>query len=112
MGYVLLLTCLWSVVGAWVLSEGAGKPQMAYVLVLACLWSVVGALVFFVRAKISLTQRLALTIGTSVALGVIGWVHMSNIYDSAHSGLTTIAKESSQAADRPSLKANSLSPSR
>jgi 4-amino-4-deoxy-L-arabinose transferase-like glycosyltransferase len=111
MGYVLLLTCLWSVVGAWVLSVGAGKPQMAYVLVLA-LWSVVGALVFFVRANISLTQRLALTIGTSVALGVIGWVHMSNIYDSARSGLTSVATETGQAADRSSPGANGLSPSR
>lgn len=79
MGYMLLLTSLWSVVGAWVLWEGAGKPQMAYVLALACLWSASGALVFFVRANISLTQRLALTIGTSVALGVIGWVHLTNI---------------------------------
>ena len=112
MAYVLMLTCLWSVVGALVLSEGSGEPRMAYVLMLACLWSVVGALVFFVRANLSLTQRLALTIGTSVAFGVIGWVDMSTIYHSVNSGPTTIAKESSQAADRPSHGANSLSPSR
>jgi hypothetical protein len=111
MGYVLMLTCLWSVVGALVLSLGAGEPPMANVLTLACLWSSVGALVFFVRANISLRERLVLTISTSVALGVIGWVHLSNISDSVHSVPTAIAKESRQ-VDQPRHGANSLSPSR
>ncbi len=111
MGYVLMLTCLWSVVGALVLSQGAGEPSMAHLLTLACLWSIVGGLAFFVRANISLTERLVLTISTSVALGVIGWVHLSNISDSVHSVPTAIAKESSQ-VDQPSHGPNSLSPSR
>jgi hypothetical protein len=111
MGYVLMLACLWSVVGALVLSQGAGETSMAHVLTLACLWSIVGALVFFVRANISLKERLVLTISTSVALGVVGWVHLSNMSDSVHSVPTAIAKKSSQ-IDQPLGGANSLSPSR
>src|SRR5258708_4747211 len=95
MGYVLMLTCLWSVVGALVLSQGAGDPAMALLVALACVWSIVGVLVFFVRENISLTERLVLTISTSVELGVIGWVPLTNISDSVHWVRTAIAKESS-----------------
>ena len=73
---------------------------MVYVLLLAFLWSAVGALVFFVRAKITRPQRLALTIGTSLAFGVIGFVDVSSIYHSAHSLPAVMAKASSQAEHR------------
>jgi hypothetical protein len=65
---------------------------MIYVLLLAFVWSAVGALVFFVRANVTLTQRLALTIGTSLAFGVIGWVDVSSIYQTVHSNSAVIAK--------------------
>jgi hypothetical protein len=66
---------------------------MGYVLMLACLWSAVGALVFFVRANISLPQRLALTIGTSLVFGAVGWVDVSSIFDTIRSDRAVIAKE-------------------
>jgi hypothetical protein len=79
---------------------------MVYVLLLALLWSAVGALVFFVRANITLGQRLGLTIGTSLAFGVIGWVDVSSIYQTAHSNPSVIAKEIGQIDSRPSKAAN------
>jgi hypothetical protein len=77
---------------------------MAYVLLLAFVWSAVGALVFFVRANVTLPQRVVLTIGTSLAFGVIGFVDVSSIYHSAHSGPALIAKASGQAG-HPAAKA-------
>jgi hypothetical protein len=65
---------------------------MVYVLVLACLWSAVGALVFFVRAKITLPQRLALTIGTSLVFGAVGWFDVSSIFRDARSNPPVVAK--------------------
>jgi hypothetical protein len=65
---------------------------MVYVLVLALLWSAVGALVFFVRADITSRQRLGLTVVTALVFGVIGWVDVSSIYHTAHSGPAVIAK--------------------
>jgi hypothetical protein len=69
---------------------------MDYVLVLACLWSVVGALVFFVRANISLRQRLGLTVVTSLLFGAIGWLDVSSIYHDARSAPAVMAKESTR----------------
>jgi len=60
---------------------------MAYLLMLTCMWSAVGALVFFVRADISLPQRLALTIVTALVFGAVGWVDVSSIYQAAHSNV-------------------------
>ena len=71
---------------------GSGEAQMVYVLVLACLWSAVGALVFFVRAKITLPQRLALTIGTSLVFGAVGWFDVSSIFRDARSNPPVVAK--------------------
>ena len=65
---------------------------MMYVLLLALLWSAVGALVFFVRADISRRQRLGLTVVTALLFGVIGWVDVSSIYHTVHSGQSLIAK--------------------
>ncbi len=67
---------------------------MVYVLVLACLWSAVGALVFFVRANITLRQRLGLTLVTSLLFGAIGWLDLSSIYHDVRSGPAVIAKGS------------------
>jgi hypothetical protein len=47
---------------------------------LAGLWSAFGGLMFFVRANITLRQRLALTILTSILFGIVGWVDVSSIY--------------------------------
>jgi hypothetical protein len=66
---------------------------MIYVLLLAFLWSAVGALVFFVRADITSRQRLGLTLATALVFGVIGWVDVSSIYNSVHSGPAVVAKE-------------------
>jgi len=66
---------------------------MVYVLMLTCLWSAVGALVFFVRADITLRQRRALAIGTALVFGFVGWVDLSSIYHTAHSGRTLIANQ-------------------
>ena len=66
---------------------------MIYVLLLALLWSAVGALVFFVRADITSRQRLGLTVATALVFGVIGWVDVSSIYGSVHSGPAVVAKE-------------------
>lgn len=60
---------------------------MVYLLMLTCMWSAVGALVFFVRADISLPQRLALTIVTALVFGAVGWVDVSSIYQTAHSNV-------------------------
>jgi hypothetical protein len=79
---------------------------MAYVLLLALLWSAVGALVFFVRANVTLTQRLALTIGTSLAFGVIGWVDVSSIYQATHSNPAVIAKQTGQFESQRAKAAN------
>ena len=79
---------------------------MLYVLLLACLWSAVGALVFFVRADITLPQRVGLTIGTSVLFGVVGWIDVSSIHHTVHSDPAVIAKQASQAGYRPSKLAN------
>ena len=79
---------------------------MHYVLLLALLWSAVGALVFFVRANITLPQRLGLTIGTSLAFGVIGWIDISSIYHDAHSNPAVIAKELGHVTPRPSKAAD------
>jgi hypothetical protein len=79
---------------------------MVYVVLLAFLWSAVGALVFFVRANITRRQRVALTIGTSVAFGVIGWVDVSSIYHTVHSGPAMIAKASALAAHPAGKAAN------
>ena len=79
---------------------------MMYVLLLALLWSAVGALVFFVRADFTRRQRLALTAVTALAFGVIGWVDVSSIYQTVHSGPAVIAKEAGQAAYRPSKAAD------
>ena len=75
---------------------------MSYVLLLALLWSAVGALVFFVRADITRRQRVGLTVVTALVFGVIGWVDVSSIYQTAHSGPAVIAKEAGQAGPRPS----------
>jgi hypothetical protein len=80
-------------------AQATKEPSMIYVLLLACLWSAVGASVFFVRADISLRQRLALTIATSVVFGAVGWLDVSSIYDAVRSGPAVIAKE----AVRPTL---------
>ena len=66
---------------------------MIYVWLLAFLWSAVGALVFFVRADITFRQRLGLTAATALVFGVIGWVDVSSIYNSVHSGPAVVAKE-------------------
>ena len=79
---------------------------MLYVLLLACLWSAVGALVFFVRADITLPQRVGLTIGTSVLFGVVGWIDVSSIYHTVRSDPALIAKQASRAGYRPSKLAN------
>jgi hypothetical protein len=79
---------------------------MLYVLLLACLWSAVGALVFFVRADITLPQRVGLTIGTAVLFGVVGWIDVSSIYHTVHSDPAVIAKQASPAGYRPSKLAN------
>jgi len=72
---------------------GTGEAQMDYVLLLACLWSAVGALVFFVRANITLRQRLVLTIGTSLVFGVVGWFDVASIFHDARSNPPAMAKE-------------------
>lgn len=64
---------------------------MVYLLVLTCIWAAVGALVFFVRADITLPQRLALTIVTAVVFGAVGWVDVSSIVQSAHSNVVMSA---------------------
>jgi hypothetical protein len=69
---------------------------MVYVLVLACLWSAVGALVFFVRANMTLRQRLGLTLVTSLLFGAIGWLDLSSIYHDVRSGPAVIAKGSAR----------------
>jgi len=69
---------------------------MVYILVLACLWSSVGALVFFVRANITLRQRLGLTIVTSLLFGAIGWLDVSSIYHDVRSGPAVMAKASAK----------------
>jgi hypothetical protein len=79
---------------------------MPYVPLLALLWSAVGALVFFVRANITLPQRLGLTIGTSIAFGVIGWVDISSIYHDAHSNPAVIAKDIGRIESQRSKAAN------
>jgi hypothetical protein len=79
---------------------------MVYVLLLALLWSAVGALVFFVRADITRRQRLGLSVVTALAFGVIGWVDVSSIYRTVHSGPAVIAKEIGQAGYRPSKAAD------
>ena len=65
---------------------------MMYVLLLALLWSAVGALVFFVRADITSRQRLELTVVTALVFGLIGWVDVSSIYHTVHSGPAVVAK--------------------
>ena len=65
---------------------------MVYVLLLALVWSAVGALVFFVRADITRRQRLGLTVVAALVFGVIGWVDVSSIYHTVHSGPSLIAK--------------------
>jgi len=65
---------------------------MMYVLLLALLWSAVGALVFFVRADITRHQRLGLTVVAALVFGAIGWVDVSSIYHTAHTGPAVIAK--------------------
>ena len=64
---------------------------MVYLLVLTCIWAAVGALVFFVRADITLPQRLALTIVTAVVFGAVGWVDVSSIFQTAHSNVVMSA---------------------
>jgi hypothetical protein len=79
---------------------------MVYVLLLACLWSAVGALVFFVRANITLRQRLVLTIGTSLVFGAVGWVDVSSIFHDARSNPPAMAKESVKTDSRSSTATN------
>jgi hypothetical protein len=64
---------------------------MVYLLVITCLWAAVGALVFFVRADVTLPQRLALTIFTAVVFGAVGWVDVSSIFETAHSNVVMSA---------------------
>jgi hypothetical protein len=66
-------------------------PQIVYLLMLSGLWSAVGALVFFARARISRSQRLCLTIVTSLVFGAVGFVDMSSILHAA-SNPAVIAK--------------------
>jgi hypothetical protein len=73
---------------------------MFYVVTLAFLWAAVGALVFFVRAKMTLPQRLGLTIATSIVFGMVGWIDVSSIVHAVRSGPAVIAKESGQARYR------------
>ncbi|HEV3018545.1 MAG TPA: hypothetical protein VGY49_05960 [Burkholderiaceae bacterium] len=65
---------------------------MVYVIVFAGIWSAVGALVFFVRANLSVTQRVRLTIATSVVFGIVGWVDVSSIYHTVRPGAAVVAK--------------------
>jgi len=82
---------------------------VVYVLLVACIWSVVGALgVFFLRANISLRKRLGLTFATSVLFGIVGWVDVSSIYHTTRSDPGLMAKQSvgpgfalGSAADHP-----------
>jgi hypothetical protein len=74
---------------------------MVYVVVLAGIWSAVGALVFFVRANISLPQRVGLTIGTAVVFGIVGWVDVSSIYRTVHPAQPVMAKDSVRPAFQP-----------
>jgi hypothetical protein len=70
-----------------------GGLQLLYVLMLACLWAAVGALVIFVRADVTLPQRVGLTIVTSLVFGVVGWMDVSSIVHSVHSHPAVIAKD-------------------
>jgi hypothetical protein len=79
---------------------------MIYVFVFALLWSAVGASVFFLRADVTSRQRLGLTLVTALLFGVIGWVDVSSIYHTAHTGPAVIAKEVGQAGYRPSKAAD------
>jgi hypothetical protein len=79
---------------------------MVYVLLLALLWAAVGALVYFVRANITLSQRVALTAAVSLVFGIIGWVDMSSIYHAPHAASSVIAKELGQIGFRSSKGAN------
>ena len=73
---------------------------MFYVVTLAFLWAAVGALVFFVRANMTLPQRLGLTIATSVVFGAVGWIDVSSIVHDVRSGPAVIAKGSGHAGYR------------
>jgi len=79
---------------------------MIYVLGFALLWSAVGASVFFRRADVTSRQRLGLTLATALVFGVIGWVDVSSIYHSAHTGPAVMAKEVGHAGYRPSKAAD------
>jgi len=65
---------------------------VVYVIVFAAIWSAVGALVFFLRANLSVPQRVRLTIATSVVFGIVGWVDVSSIYHTVRPGAAVVAK--------------------
>lgn len=73
---------------------------MVYVLVFACIWAGVGALVFLGRTNIGSPQKMGLTIVTSLVFGAIGWVDVSSIYHTVHSGPAVMAKQSAGPASQ------------
>jgi hypothetical protein len=79
---------------------------MVYVFLLAFLWAAVGGSVFFVRARMTLPQRVALTIATSIVFGAVGWIDVSSIVNSSHSGPAVVAKESGHVVNRQPKVAN------